>query len=134
MGGVIADTCFLIDLQREERRKQREGKAHTFLLKNDVLDSRFQQLPGESSSPVLTAGGDSHPVVARIAPSIRFENIGIETTRVWAKISRELTLSGNLIAANDLWIAASALASGLPLVTRNVAHFERVPGLQLLTY
>jgi len=39
-----------------------------------------------------------------------------------------------LIAANDLWIAATALAYRLPVVTRNVAHYERVPGLDVLAY
>jgi predicted nucleic acid-binding protein len=30
------------------------------------------------------------------------------------------------------WIAATALTHGLELVTTNVRHFERVPGLSLL--
>jgi predicted nucleic acid-binding protein len=34
----------------------------------------------------------------------------------------------------DLLIAATALADGVPLVTRNVRHFERIPDLRLLEY
>jgi predicted nucleic acid-binding protein len=36
--------------------------------------------------------------------------------------------------ANDLWIAATALANGMPVVTRNVKHFQRVPGLSVISY
>ena len=36
--------------------------------------------------------------------------------------------------SNDLWIAASALDCGFPLVTANAVHFVRVPELRLLGY
>jgi len=36
---------------------------------------------------------------------------------------------GTPIGANDLWIAAHALASGLILVSNNLREFSRVPGL-----
>jgi tRNA(fMet)-specific endonuclease VapC len=41
----------------------------------------------------------------------------------------ELRRGGRFIGANDLMIAAIALANDLTLVARNVAEFERVPGL-----
>ncbi len=42
-----------------------------------------------------------------------------------------LTSSGQIIGANDLMIAAIALANGCTLVTHNTAEFRRVPGLPL---
>jgi len=39
--------------------------------------------------------------------------------------------AGRPIGNNDLWIAAHALALGVPLVSNNVREFERVPGLKL---
>ena len=47
---------------------------------------------------------------------------------------RYLRDNGRLIGSNDMWIAATALAHGLPVVTRNVAHFRRVPDLEVLSY
>jgi predicted nucleic acid-binding protein len=47
---------------------------------------------------------------------------------------RFLKQNGLLIGANDLWIAATAIAHDLPLVTRNTDHFRRVPGLKVMGY
>lgn len=41
---------------------------------------------------------------------------------------------GQLIDANDLWIAATALAFEMPVVTRNEKHFARVPRLDMVGY
>jgi tRNA(fMet)-specific endonuclease VapC len=52
--------------------------------------------------------------------------------RVHAEIWAQLTDRGQLIGAHDLWIAATAVAHGLGLATRNAGEFERVPGLRLV--
>jgi predicted nucleic acid-binding protein len=41
---------------------------------------------------------------------------------------------GRPVPSNDLWIGASAMANGLPLITLNRRHFEPLTlhGLQLL--
>jgi len=49
-------------------------------------------------------------------------------------IFRKLKAAGNLIGANDLWIAATSVRHGIPLVTRNRTEFSRVPGLKVLSY
>jgi tRNA(fMet)-specific endonuclease VapC len=53
--------------------------------------------------------------------------------RVHAEIWSDLAERGQPIGAHDLWIAATALAHGLGLATRNSTHFERVPGLRVVT-
>lgn len=44
----------------------------------------------------------------------------------------ELRRGGTPIDVRDAMQAGICLESGLPLVTRNVSHFERVPGLPIL--
>ena len=56
--------------------------------------------------------------------------VDMEIGRRYAAVRRELRQRGQLIADNDLWIAATALVHDLILVTRD-HHFERVPGLKL---
>ncbi len=52
--------------------------------------------------------------------------------RVHAEIWAELAARGVSVGAHDLWIAATAVAHGYGLATRNAAEFERVPGLRVL--
>jgi tRNA(fMet)-specific endonuclease VapC len=49
----------------------------------------------------------------------------------YGAICATLAAEGNMIGANDLWIAAHALASGLTLVTNNEREFRRVKNLKI---
>jgi predicted nucleic acid-binding protein len=51
-----------------------------------------------------------------------------------SRIARQLRSDGVPISDHDIWIAATALEHELPLVTGNLRHFQRVPGLPLLSY
>lgn len=52
---------------------------------------------------------------------------------IYARLCAALQDSGEYrqIGQNDLWIAATSLAHGKPLVTRNARHFANIPGLSL---
>jgi tRNA(fMet)-specific endonuclease VapC len=54
-----------------------------------------------------------------------------EVARLHAALWAQLAESGQVIGAHDLIIAATALSFDLTLVTLNIRHFERVPGLVL---
>lgn len=53
------------------------------------------------------------------------------TARHYGVIRAALEQAGTPIGANDLWIAAHALAEKLILVSNNGREFQRVPGLML---
>jgi tRNA(fMet)-specific endonuclease VapC len=52
----------------------------------------------------------------------------------YASVRAELERRGRSIGGNDLLIAAHALALGVPLVTRNIEEFSRVPRLNVMNW
>ena len=74
-------------------------------------DRRMVTLEGVAGAAIL-------PVEARVA-------------RGWAAMRAYLAASGRGVGANDLWIAAHALAAGLILVTNNEKEFRRVRRLKV---
>lgn len=65
-----------------------------------------------------------------------FTVLEIDERVAWhaSRIARLLKGTGRHIGDNDVWIAATALTYGLPLVSCNAKHFSRVPGLDLRPY
>ena len=55
------------------------------------------------------------------------------TPEIYGRISAQLAQMGRLIPQNDIWIAAIALQSGLPLATAD-NHFQNVTGLSVLLW
>jgi tRNA(fMet)-specific endonuclease VapC len=64
-----------------------------------------------------------------------FEAIPITepVARVHADVWADLAGRGEAVGAHDLWIAATALAAGFGVATRNADEFGRVPGLRVLS-
>jgi tRNA(fMet)-specific endonuclease VapC len=62
----------------------------------------------------------------RLVASVPFDRPAAEA---YGTIRATLDRQGTPIGANDLLIAATALAGGMILVTHNVREFSRVPGL-----
>ena len=50
---------------------------------------------------------------------------------VYGVIRAQLRRSGTPIGGNDMMIASIALASNLPVATRNQGEFRRIPGLRV---
>jgi predicted nucleic acid-binding protein len=55
-----------------------------------------------------------------------------EVARAWAGMRAYLTASGRRVSANDLWIAATAAAHEIPVVTQDV-DFDALNGVAGLT-
>jgi predicted nucleic acid-binding protein len=63
---------------------------------------------------------------------VRVLPISRPVARRYVLIRGSLRRQGRLIAQPDLLIAATAIHHDLTLVTRNLRHYERIPGLKLL--
>lgn len=127
---LILETSFLIDFERD--RRNQGGRTLNFLKAH--VDHQLlitHTIAGELAS------GASLSSVKRWEAFIRpFGMLGWNSQVDWhyGKLFRYLKGQGRLIGANDLWIAATALAYACPLVTANGEHFGRVPELEVLTY
>jgi tRNA(fMet)-specific endonuclease VapC len=129
--GLILETTFLIDLERERRRGER-GPAHLFLAASPEA-RLWLAVPTLGEVAAGLDEGRRTAWEAFVAPFGTLD-IDLETCWIYARTFRYLSDNGLLIGSNDLWIAAVALSRQLPVVTRNVRHFRRVPGLSVLHY
>lgn len=69
-------------------------------------------------------------IVALVA-KITLIGVDAETSLHYGKIRATLEKAGTPIGANDMWIAAQALAERVTLVTDNIKAFSRVDGLKM---
>ena len=76
---------------------------------------------------------DSAEARALVSP-LRVLDVTADVSRLYATIARFLRETGHIIGTNDLWIACTARAARIPIVTRNVEHFQRVPDLAVVGY
>ncbi|MEW5928898.1 MAG: type II toxin-antitoxin system VapC family toxin [Gemmatimonadota bacterium] len=70
-------------------------------------------------------------IEGRVLPAVTVLPYDVATARVFGEIRAALEIMGTIVADADLQIAATAIYHGLELVTGNLRHFERVPGLRL---
>ena len=63
-------------------------------------------------------------------PSVEEIDLDSATGATYARVFRALKTAGTPIPTNDVWIAAAAIQSGCPLLTKD-AHFGLVPSLAL---
>ncbi|MCP3960863.1 MAG: type II toxin-antitoxin system VapC family toxin [bacterium] len=128
---MILETTFLVDLDREISRGI-TGPAQQFL--ESHAEERLyitSTIAGELAAGPRVADRESWE--ALVSP-FRILEINRDVCWEYGRAYRYLKDNRQLIGANDLWIAATGLAHGAPVVTRNERHYRRVPGLSVLTY
>ncbi len=133
---IHVDTSYLIDLLRERSREE-EGPA------TRVLDELADERLAVSMYPAC----ELHAGAARSEDPAR-EHARVETLltpfgsvdvvdafpMAYGRLLAELRRRGETIGTMDLLIATAALVDGAALLTRNVREFERVPGLEVISY
>ena len=68
-------------------------------------------------------------ITHRVLPAVTVLSYDIATARVFGEIRASLEEAGRILPDSDLQIAATAIHHRLELVSGNLRHFERVPGL-----
>ena len=59
---------------------------------------------------------------------------GETTLRVYAELYGKLRRANRLVGPHDLWVATCSLDTGVPLLSRNLGEFNRVPDLRVVAY
>lgn len=102
-------------------------------------------IPDEIAVSVITIGELRMGVIAAPSPEVahrrletllkamHFEPLPITAgiAGIWATLIVSLTQEGRRLPVNDSWIAATALAYDVPVVTQD-ADFDGVPGLHVI--
>jgi len=127
---LLIDTDLLIDTERGtgatavEELLGEEARAISVITMSELLHgvlraSGARRARRRAFVEHLLAGLQAIPITEAVA-------------RVHAEIWAELAERGEVIGAHDLWIAATALAHGLGVATRNAEELERVGGLRVI--
>jgi predicted nucleic acid-binding protein len=126
---LVADSTVLIDVWRLRREPQRladlRARLDDPLLPWQVL---FEFARGAFHRGVTDAAIRQFFSPYTILPGTK--------SQVWraARIDADLNLVGQTIGTADVWIAAAALENDLPVLTANIDHFNRVPGVKVIGY
>lgn len=124
----VADTTLLIGLWRSQ------PWALRFVSENrDYVVGIPWTVQGEFLHGAVRAEHDLDRVEAFLHRGITLSP-GRQTMMAYAHTAAALQEVGiyREIGQNDIWIAASAIAHGKPLITRNRRHFDQMPGLELI--
>jgi predicted nucleic acid-binding protein len=126
---MLFDTEFIIALSRRPGTPKRLA-AEAFLVRKK---------PATMYASVVTFSEISEgfeTAAEALAATQAFTLLDVTSELAWrgSRIARELKGTGLHIGDNDVWIATTALAYGLPLVSNNARHLGRVPGLDLRSY
>ena len=123
---ILADTDVLIDYlngvspvyEQVARYVDAEQLATTVITIFELLSGADEGKRGKATKAV--------------AGSLPILSLDIASAERAAVIRRHLDRTGKSIGMADSLIAGIALASDLPLLTRNRGHFARVPNLKLV--
>ena len=127
----MIDTCFLIDYQRESKQRA-PGIVVDFLKAH--AEERLQISPVAWGEFLAGFEHEHDPFIDFARDRLDFAPLAPEIASTYREIYRYLKTTGNLIGANDLWIASHAIASKQALITRDSSDFLRVPGLRVIRY
>ncbi|WP_205745683.1 type II toxin-antitoxin system VapC family toxin [Egibacter rhizosphaerae] len=124
------------------------GLAHTslFVAREHGRSLEVERLPEELAVSVITIGElragvlAAHDVATRdrrlatLAQASRLDPLTVDraVADVWARLRVELRDAGQRMPVNDAWIAATALAWEVPVVTRDDDFDVTVTGLDTI--
>ncbi len=130
MSGILLDSSIII---AAERRHLDLGAATAGRLDLTYLSviTASELLHGVHRADTSRRHLTRSAFVEAVLAAFPVLELDVTTARVHAKLWADLEATGGMIGAHDLWIAATALAHSLVIMSANAREFVRVPGLSL---
>lgn len=128
---VLIDTDMLVDLKRGvansavESAIGDEDRAISVITVSELLHGVHRASGAQRTH--------RSAFVEYVLCGMRAIEITEQVARVHADVWAQLASNGQAMGAQDLWIAATALAHGMGLATGNADEFKRIPGLRVIT-
>lgn len=128
---LLIDTDLLIDLERGagtpavEELLGDEERAISVITVSELLHGALRATEAQRTR--------RRAFVEHLLGALRAIPITEPVARVHAEVWSDLSKRGQVIGAHDLWIAATALAHGLGVATRNASEFSLVAGLRVVS-
>jgi tRNA(fMet)-specific endonuclease VapC len=91
----------------------------TWVTASELFYGAAKSANHEANSALVVRFLDTLPVVVP----------DLSSARLFGELKAQLASGGRIVADADLFIAALTLSRGATLVTGNIRHYERIPGL-----
>lgn len=133
---IHADSTFLIDLLREQRRGK-PGKAAAFLERHaadHIVLPVFVACELEAGAANAAAPDRERARLRVLLQSISVVYPDERFAPAYGDLLVRIQRAGRTVATMDLLVATGAVVDAAAVVTANARHFRVVPGLTVLEY
>jgi tRNA(fMet)-specific endonuclease VapC len=135
---AVADTSFLLDLVRGPRSRI-GGKARARLRELHAADEPLATTRFNVAELLVGVARSRDPdaerrKIEKLLRPFTILEFHARSAEVFGRVVGHLQATGTPIGDMDALIGAVALETGHSVVTRNVVHFGRITGLEVITY
>jgi len=133
---IHLDTSFLVDVLRENARGKPGAGTAFFerITDEEIVISVFVVCELYAGAELSERSAAEFKHLSEFCRAIPIEYPDERFAGRYGRLLARLERAGTRISTMDLLIATTAILSEAPLVTRNIRHFGRIPGLVLLSY
>lgn len=122
---ALLDTTVLIDHLRGRRSGKHSLFQESLLAFDSIFVSSISIYEVEIGSILSGRSSDIKPLLSALNILNFTEDIAVEAAKIYAELRKKRAL----IESHDIFIAATARFFGLPLITQNLSHFQRIDRL-----
>lgn len=124
-GDYILDSNIVIDIFRNDAETiEKVSQLGTIYIPVIVLGELYYGANKSNQTPKRTVE------IEQLKRRVSLLDVTEETAEKYGVIKDQIRQKGKPIPENDIWIAAIAKETGLPILTRD-KHFQEVEGIQI---